>query len=45
MRCDAPLASRLLRVPEGDDNLHPPGPVVLDRATAATVLETWVALP
>jgi hypothetical protein len=45
VRCDAPLASRLLRVPEGDDDLHPPGPVVLDRATAALVLDTWVTLP
>jgi hypothetical protein len=43
VRCDAPLDSRLLTVPEGQSNLHPPGPVVLDRATAATVIETWVA--
>jgi hypothetical protein len=42
VRCDAPLASRLLTVPEGQSNLHPPGPVVLDRATAASVIETWV---
>jgi hypothetical protein len=45
LRCDAPLESRLLRVPEGDDNLHPPGPVVLDRATAAALLQSWVELP
>ncbi|MDB4969339.1 MAG: hypothetical protein JWN44_5028 [Myxococcales bacterium] len=45
VRCDAPLESRLLTVPEGLGNLHPPGPVVLDRATAATLLETWVARP
>jgi len=43
LRCDAPLASRLLTVPEGVGNLHPPGPVVLDRATARTVIQTWVA--
>ena len=43
VRCDQPLASRLLTVPEGQSNLHPPGPVVLDRATAATVVETWVS--
>jgi hypothetical protein len=43
VRCDQPLASRLLTVPEGQSNLHPPGPVVLDRATAATLIETWVA--
>jgi hypothetical protein len=45
LRCDAPLESRLLVVPEGQNNLHPPGPVVLDRATAADVLQTWVSLP
>lgn len=43
VRCDQPLASRLLTVPEGQSNLHPPGPVVLDRATAASVIEDWVA--
>jgi hypothetical protein len=43
VRCDQPLASRLLTVPEGIGNLHPPGPVVLDRVTAAQVLTTWVA--
>lgn len=42
VRCDDPFASRLLTVPEGQENLHPPGPVVLDRATAATVVATWV---
>lgn len=41
--CAAPLQSRLLLVPEGQSNLHPPGPVVLDRATAAQVITTWVA--
>jgi hypothetical protein len=43
VRCDQPLASRLLTVPEGQSNLHPPGPVVRDRQTAATLIETWVA--
>jgi hypothetical protein len=42
LRCDAPLMSRLLTVPEGESNLHPPGPVVLDRKTAATTIDTWV---
>jgi hypothetical protein len=42
-RCDAPLESRLLTMPEGRDNLHPPGPVVLDRATAAQVIQVWVS--
>src|SRR4051812_31599830 len=45
LRCDAPLESRLLVVPEGQGNLHPPGPVVLDRATAADVIQTWVSRP
>jgi hypothetical protein len=40
--CNTPLASRLLTVPEAQSNLHPPGPVVLDRVTAATVVQTWV---
>jgi hypothetical protein len=43
VRCDEPLSSRLLTVPEGEGNLHPPGPVVLDRATAAAVVQAWVA--
>ena len=43
IRCDAPLQSRLLLVPEGQGNLHPPGPVVLDRATAAFLLQSWVS--
>lgn len=43
LRCDAPLDSRLLIVPEGRDNLHPPGPVVLDRATAAQLIQSWVS--
>ncbi len=43
--CAAPDESRLLTVPEGAANLHPPGPVVLDRATAAMVLATWVTGP
>ena len=45
LRCDAPLQSRLLTVPEGQGNLHPPGPVVLDRAGAASLLQTWVSSP
>ena len=43
VRCDDPLASRLLTFPEGQGDLHPPGPVVLDRQTAATVIQAWVA--
>src|SRR5262249_53945817 len=45
LRCDAPADSRLLSVPEGVFNLHPPGPVVLDRATANLVIETWIGSP
>jgi hypothetical protein len=43
--CAQPLDSRLLRVPEGLADPHPPGPVVLDRATAAEVIQAWVAGP
>ena len=42
LRCDDPLQSRLLTVPEGSFNLHPPGPVVRDRATASMVVTKWV---
>jgi hypothetical protein len=45
LRCDAPDQSRLLTVPEGVANLHPPGPIVRDRALARSLIETWVALP
>ncbi len=41
--CADPLASRLLTFPEGLNNLHPPGPVVLDRATAASIFTAWIA--
>ncbi len=43
VRCDQPGQSHLLLVPEGLADLHPPGPVVGDRAAAATLIETWVA--
>ena len=43
VRCDAPESSRLLSVPEGLGNLHPPGPVVRNRAEAAMLFRTWVA--
>jgi hypothetical protein len=43
--CDSPLESRLLTIPEGIGNLHPPGPVVLDRPTAQDVMQRWMALP
>ena len=45
IRCDAPTESRLLTVPEGVGNLHPPGPVVLDRMVAAQVITAWIAGP
>lgn len=41
--CADPTHSRLLSVPEGQSNLHPPGPVVVDRETAASVVATWVS--
>jgi hypothetical protein len=45
VRCDAPPESRLLTVPEGLGNLHPPGPVVLDRVAAFNIVTGWVAAP
>ncbi len=45
VRCDAPLESRLLTVPEGLGNLHPPGPIVRDRPAAAALFEAWVGAP
>lgn len=42
LRCDAPASSRLLTVPEGIGNLHPPGPVVRNRAEATALVETWI---
>jgi hypothetical protein len=41
--CTHALSSRLLTVPEGLADPHPPGPVVRDRVTAAEVLQAWVA--
>jgi hypothetical protein len=43
--CQNPARSRVLVIPEGEGNLHPPGPVVRDRATALAVLQAWVAGP
>jgi hypothetical protein len=45
LSCDAPLQSRLITMPEGIGNLHPPGPVVRDRVTARSVIEQWVTAP
>jgi hypothetical protein len=47
VRCDAPLESRLLIVPQGQSNLHPPGPVVsqTERPIAAAMFQTWVSAP
>ena len=43
VRCDNPLQSHLLTIPEGVGNLHPPGPVVTDRVAAADLIQSWVA--
>ncbi len=43
--CDDPLQSRLLLIPEGSGNIHPPGPVISDRPAAAAVIEAWVTAP
>lgn len=45
VECNAPLESRLLTVPEGVGDLHPPGPVVLYRQTAQAVMESWPIAP
>jgi hypothetical protein len=42
LRCEAPLESRLLTVPEGQLDLHPPGPVVRDRPLAEALITSWV---
>jgi hypothetical protein len=42
VRCDDPAASRLLTIPQGLGNAHPPGPVVTDRPGALMVIVTWV---
>jgi hypothetical protein len=43
--CAQPLDSLLLEIPGGRDDLHPVGPVVLDRTAAATVLQAWTTAP
>lgn len=43
--CAQPLESRLLTIPEGQGNIHPPGPVISDRPNAGALIEAWVAAP
>jgi hypothetical protein len=43
--CAEPLASRLLTIPEGLGNIHPPGPVISDRPDAGALIDAWVAAP
>ncbi len=47
VRCDAPLESRLLLVPEGQSDLHPPGPVLgkAERQAAAAMFQNWGTAP
>ena len=43
VRCDAPTESRLLTVPEGRANPHPPGVSVMSPATAEQLFRDWVS--
>jgi hypothetical protein len=45
VRCDDPLASRLLTVPEGKADPHRPGVTVEDQAGAEAIFQTWVTQP
>ncbi len=47
VRCDDPLASRLLTVPEGGADPHPTSPAdqVQNHADAEAIFHTWVATP
>lgn len=40
--CDEPLKSRLLTVPEGAADPHPPGDSVQDHPTAEAIFQSWV---
>jgi hypothetical protein len=43
--CEDGSQSRLLLIPMGSGNIHPPGPVISDRPAATAVIEAWVAAP
>jgi hypothetical protein len=45
VRCDMPLASRLLTVPEGKADPHPPGNVVTSQPLAEQMFQDWIAAP
>ena len=45
MRCDQPLQSRLLTVPEGKADPHPPGPSVMTPSEAEQLFQDWVSAP
>jgi hypothetical protein len=45
VRCDDALASRLLSVPEGRADPHPPGDSVDNHASAEGIFQQWVATP
>jgi hypothetical protein len=45
VRCDDPLKSRLLTVPEGKADPHPPGVAVMDPGAAELLFSEWVSAP
>jgi hypothetical protein len=45
VRCDDPTASRLLTVPEGRADPHPPGDSIDDHAAAEQIFRDWIAAP
>ncbi len=45
VRCDDPLKSRLLTVPEGKADPHPPGVSVTSPPVAEELFQQWIAAP
>jgi hypothetical protein len=45
MNCAEPLQSRLLTVPEGNADPHPPGPSVMMPQVAEELFQDWVSAP
>jgi hypothetical protein len=45
VRCDQPLSSRLLTVPEGKADPHPPGVSIDVPAAAELLFQEWVTAP
>ena len=45
LNCDQPLQSRLLTVPEGKADQHPPGISVTSDVVAEELFQEWIAAP